>query len=319
MNENCYAGIDVGGTSAKIGIVNEKGEIVEKTQVPTRQTKNFKAILDDFIKPIHKWIDGGLPLRAVGVGTPGYANKKTGCMFGCENIPGFVNQPVLSYLKSKFDIPVFLDNDATCATIGEHLFGAGREFTDYILVTIGTGIGGGIILNDRIYRGFDGYAGEIGHMLIQAEGRDCTCGNYGCIEPYSSASSIIKRIKDGIKKGYITTYGDVVPEEINAKIIFEKAGKGDVYSMEAVDSAARYLGWMIGSAVNLLNPEAILIGGGVAASGDFFIGKVKKYADQVAWHTFTENLKILPAKLLNDAGIMGAASLAISELRAQKN
>ena len=315
MAEKYYAGIDVGGTSAKIGLVNEKGEIKEKTGVPTKQTRNWKEILDDFMIPVKKWIESGIEIEAVGVGTPGYVNKKTGGMFGCENIPGFVHQPVLGYLKEKFDIPVFLDNDATCATIGEHLFGAGKEFSDYILVTIGTGIGGGLILNNKIYRGFDGYAGEIGHMIIQAEGRDCSCGNYGCIEPYSSASSMVKRIKDGIKKGYIDTYSDVNIDDINAKILFAKASDGDRYSLEAIDSACRYLGRMLGSVINLLNLQTILIGGGVAASGDFLIDRIRFYTEQVAWHTFTENLIILPAKLLNDAGIMGAASLAISEMK----
>ena len=207
MDEKYYIGIDVGGTSAKIGIVNENGGIKDKIHVPTKQAVNYREILDEFIKPVNKWLHDGIKFSAVGVGTPGYMNKKTGCMFGCENIPGFVREPVLSYLKEKINLPVFLDNDATCATIGEHLFGAGKEFTDYMLVTIGTGIGGGLILNDKVYRGFDGYAGEIGHMIIQAEGRDCTCGNKGCIEPYASASSIIKRIKDGIKKGYVDWVG----------------------------------------------------------------------------------------------------------------
>ena len=149
-------------------------------------------------------------------------------------------------------------------------------------------------------------------MIVVAEGRECTCGNKGCIEAYASATSIIKRIKDGIKKGYITSYDDVEKSQIDAKLIFDRAEKGDPYSIDAIDSAARYLGRLLGGIVNLLNLQAIIIGGGVSSS-KYFIDKIRFYCNQVAWYSFTKNLKIVPAKLLNDAGIIGAASLILED------
>jgi glucokinase len=315
MKEELYVGIDVGGTSAKIGLVTREGVIKEKTQVPTLKTHDYHEIVDAYIKPISKWIDEGIEIKGIGFGTPGFVNKKTGILFNCENIPGLINAPFVQYLKEKFGVPVFADNDATCAAIAEHLFGAGRDFTDFLLVTVGTGIGAGLILNDKIYRGIDGYAGELGHMIVVAEGRECSCGNKGCVEAYASANSIVKRIKDGIKKGYITSYNDVDRKDINAKMIFQRAENGDPYSIDAIDSAARYLGRMLGGIVNLLNIQSIIIGGGVAESGNYFIEKIRFYCTQVAWYVFTKNLQIIPAKLLNDAGIIGAASLAITEMQ----
>jgi glucokinase len=313
MDQELYVGIDVGGTSAKIGLVDKSGKIIEKTQVPTLKSMYWHEIIDNFIKPVLNWKNNGINIKGIGFGTPGFVNKETGIVFNCENIPGLINAQFVKYLNDKFNVPVFADNDATCAAIAEHLFGAGKDFSDFLLVTVGTGIGSGLILNNQVYRGKNGYAGELGHMIVVAEGRECSCGNNGCVEAYSSATSIVKRIKDGIKKGYITSYNDIDRKEINAKIIFDRAKNGDIYSIDAIDSAARYLGRMLGGIINLLNLEAIIIGGGVAESGDYFIDKIKFYCNQVAWYVFTKDLKIIPAKLLNDAGIIGAASLAITE------
>ncbi|HOJ63378.1 MAG TPA: ROK family protein [Spirochaetota bacterium] len=313
MSDKLYIGIDIGGTSAKIGLVTKNGEIKEKTQVKTIKSAEWKEIIDEYIIPIQKWIEQGYKIEGIGIGAPGFVNKETGTIHNCENIPGLINAPFVKYLEDKFKVKVLADNDATCAAIGEHIFGAGKDFTDFLMVTVGTGIGGGLILNNKVYRGVDSYAGELGHMIVVAEGRECTCGNKGCIEAYASATSIIKRIKDGIKKGYINSYNDVEIKEIDAKLIFDKAEKGDIYSIDAVDSAARYLGRLLGGIVNLLNLQAIIIGGGVSSS-QYFIEKIKFYCIQVAWYSFTKNLKILPAKLWNDAGIIGAASLILEDL-----
>ena len=313
MSEKYFVGIDIGGTSAKIGLVNEKGEIKEKVQVHTIKSQDWVEIIDEFIEPVKKWFDAKLNIKGIGIGAPGFINKNSGILFNCENIPGLMNAPFVNYIKEKFGVPVYADNDATCAAIGEHIFGAGKNFSDFLMVTVGTGIGGGLILNNKVYRGVDGYAGELGHIIVVAEGRECTCGNKGCIEPYASATSIIKRIKDGIKKGYIKSYNDVDSKQIDAKLIFKKAEEdGDPFSIDAIDSAARYLGRLLGGIINLLNLQAIIIGGGVAVS-EYFIEKIKFYCNQVAWYSFTKDLQVIPAKLLNEAGIIGAASLVIEE------
>lgn len=311
MKKDLYVGIDLGGTSAKIGLVNSDGDIMEKVQIKTIKSENWKEITDEFLKPVEKWLSNGLEIKGVGIGTPGSINKKTLLLHNCANIPGLMNAPFANYIKDKLKLNVVVDNDGTCAAVGEHAFGAAKDFEDFVMVTIGTGIGGGLVLNNEVFRGTDGYAGELGHIIVVAEGRSCTCGNRGCVEAYSSATAMIQRVKDGIKKGFITSYNDVKPEEINARMIFEKAQAGDAYSLDTVDNAARYLGRMLGGIINLLNLEAIVIGGGVAQAGNFFIDKVDFYTKQVAWYSFTHNLQVIPAKLLNDAGILGAAALTL--------
>ncbi len=315
MAKKCYVGIDVGGTSAKIGLVDLDGAIIQKEAVQTLNSPDWQTIIDEMLIPVSKWVDEKdsdghklYSIKGIGIGTPGFVNKKTGILYNSENIPGLINAPFVPYIAEKFNVPVYADNDATCAAIAEHLFGAGKDFSDFLMVTVGTGIGGGLILDNKVYRGVNGFAGELGHIIVVAEGRECTCGNKGCIESYASATSIIKRIKEGIKKGYIKTYNDV--DNINAKVIFEKAKEGDPYSIDAIDSAARYLGRMLGGLVNLLNVGAIIIGGGVSVE-DYFIKKIEFYVNQVAWFMFTKDLKVIPAKLMNDAGIIGAASLVI--------
>lgn len=318
MKKNYIVGMDIGGTTAKIGLVREKdGKIVQKVEVQTILTLSWENLIDNYCKPVEKWFHDGYKIKALGIGVPGLFNQKTALLNNCENIPALSRAPFLEYIQNKFNIPVFADNDATCATIGEHYFGAGKNYTDFILVTIGTGLGGGLILNNKIYRGKSGYAGEIGHQIIVPEGRICSCGNRGCIEAYSSATAMINRVKYGLKKGYIKEGYDI-SKPITAKLIFKNAMEGEPYSLDIVNEAARYLGRILGGVINLLNLEAIIIGGGVAAAGDFFIDKIKFYSSQVAWYLLTQNLQFLCAELINDAGIIGSASLAMNELKHKK-
>jgi glucokinase len=314
MKATHIIGLDIGGTSAKIGLVERQtGKIVEKAQIKTLQAATWQQIFDEYLVPIHKWITRYKSIGGIGIGIPGLYNTSLNLLNNCENIPALSRAPFVEYVKEQCGVPVFADNDATCATIGEHLFGAGTGFSDFMMLTIGTGIGGGLILNNEVYRGKNGYAGEIGHIIVVPEGRVCNCGNRGCIESYSSATAMINRIKYGIKKGYITEGFDN-PETITAKDIFDQALKGEPYSLDIVNEAARYLGRILGGIVNLLNLEAIIIGGGVASAGDFFLNKIEFYCDQIAWYLLSQELQFVQAKLKNNAGIIGSASLAIAEL-----
>jgi glucokinase len=315
MSKEYYVGLDIGGTSAKVGLVDREGNIIEKSNVEVIKNTDWKTVVDKFIEPIIEW-KKKYTIKAIGIVAPNFYNHKDGLFYNCINIPVLSEVPFVKYISDKLGIKSFADNDATAAAVGELLFGSGKNYKDFMLVTLGTGVGGGLILNERIYRGFNGFAGEFGHMVIVPEGRECNCGNRGCIEVYASATAMIKSIQSGIKKGFITNYDK--SEKITAQLIFEKAKNGDVYSLEVVNNAAKYLGIALGSVINLLNLEAIIIGGGVASSGDFFINKIKFYTEQIAWKLFTKDLKIIPAQLLNDAGIIGAASLAIEEIIEEK-
>ena len=200
MDNTYFIGIDIGGTSAKIGLVKDDGVLTEKVKIKTLKVLEWKKIITEYINPISNWIDKGYNIKGIGIGVPGFFHKDTCLINNCENIPALIRVPFVQYIKDRFNLPVYADNDATVAAIAEHLFGAGKKYKDFLMVTIGTGIGGGLILNNKVYRGHNGYAGELGHIIVVAEGRECTCGNRGCIEAYSSATSIIKRSNDGIKK-----------------------------------------------------------------------------------------------------------------------
>lgn len=317
MSEKYYVGIDIGGTTAKIGLVDSYGTIVDKTQVKTQKNLKWEKIIDSFVKPVEDWKDKGYSINGIGIGAPGAFDKNTRMLTNCPNIAELTNVPFVDYISKKLDIQVIGDNDATCAAVGEHVFGAGKKYENFVFVTVGTGIGGGIILNNKVYRGKDGYAGELGHVIAVPDGRECNCGNKGCIERYASATAIIKTITDGIKRGDVTSYSGVNIEDIDAKMIFNRAKDGDIDSINAVDTACRYLGHVMGSVVNLLNLDAVIIGGGVAAAGNYYIEKVDYFLKQVGWISFCKNLKVLPAELLNDAGIIGAASLILEDIKHQ--
>lgn len=313
MSEVFYAGIDIGGTTAKVGLVDSYGAIIEKTQVKTQKNGSWKKVVDEYVKPIEGWIKSGKNIAGIGIGAPGAFDKNKRMLVTCVNIPELKDAPIISYIEEKFNIPVIGDNDATCAAVGEHVFGAGVKFENFLFITVGTGVGSGLILNNSVFRGRDGFAGEFGHMTVVPDGLLCSCGNRGCIECYSSATAIINNIKSGIKRGTVTSYSDVEIEDIDARMVFTKAQAGDKHSISAVDNAAKHLGMVIGSTINLLNLDAVIIGGGVAQAGNYFIDRIKFYCEQTAWKSFMDNLPIIPANLLNDAGILGAASLIIED------
>ena len=169
----------------------------------------------------------------VGVGGPGAFDKNRRVLKTCVNIPPLQNEPIIEYIEQRLNIPAFGDNDATCAAVGEHIFGAGKDFKNFIMLTIGTGVGGGIVLNDKVYRGRDGFAGELGHVVAVPGGHLCGCGNRGCIEAYASATAIINEVRNGITRGSITSYEGIDPETINAQIIFDKAKAGDTVKITA--------------------------------------------------------------------------------------
>lgn len=315
MKDKLFAGIDIGGTTAKIGLVDPAGNIIVKTQIETDKSGKWQNLIDNFILPIENWQKEGKNIIGVGIGAPGAFDQNKRALATCVNIPILKEVPFIQYIEDKLKVPVIGDNDATCAAVGEHIFGSGRHYKNFIMITVGTGIGGGIIINDKVYRGRDGYAGELGHIMAVPDGLLCSCGNRGCIETYASATAIINQIKTGIEKGTITSYKNISTDQINAELIFHKAKEGDFDSISAIDNAAKHLGDVIGSFINLLNLDAIIIGGGVAQAGNYFIDKISSYAKQTAWKIFFEEIAILPAKLLNDAGIIGAASLILEEER----
>ncbi|HYE81491.1 MAG TPA: ROK family protein [Clostridia bacterium] len=309
-------GIDLGGTAIKAGLVDRTGRILIQSSIDTKVGRDYKLIIGDMIKQIEKLLsDHGSrveDIESIGIGAPGLMNYKSGYVIYCTNL-FWNNIPLGAELQEYFRKPVYIENDATVAGLAESLFGSTKGVSDSVFLTIGTGIGSGIIINHKVYSGGHFAGSEIGHMIIGDNFYDCNCGNNGCLETFASATAMIKYAahrleKDGVKSVIMDKAAGFV-ENINAKIIFDAAKEGDSLGKETVDRMIRYLSIGIINICNILDPEIIAIGGGVSKAGDYLIERLKSEVEKMF---FTPNIKygdIVLAQLGNEAGILGAAFL----------
>ncbi|MCX7882186.1 MAG: ROK family glucokinase [Brevinematales bacterium] len=308
-----FVGIDLGGTAIKLGLVSRDGKLVKTHQVPTKaESRERDIIVSNLKEALHSLLSGMEGVKAIGIGVPGGVDKKHGMIRFMPNIQPLENYALADDLEKSFGIPVAIDNDANNAARGEYIFGAGKKYRDFVLITLGTGIGGGIFINGDVYGGVANFAGEVGHMKIVPEGRPCGCGLNGCWEAYGSATAMIKRATGLVAMGKHTTLARV--GEMSAKVIFDEAKKGDALALEVVDEACRYLGIGVANLIHLFNPEAVIVGGGVSHAGDFLFDRIRKYASLYAKTEMFETCEIIPAALVNDAGVMGSAALALMTL-----
>ena len=303
-----FAGIDLGGTAAKVGLVNPDGEILKQVSVGIDNRDRFINIVTSIADMLAVMIrDTPGELTAIGIGAPGFVEEKTGVLLsGSENIPAMKGNSMPVHLNEKFGVPVFADNDATCAAAGELKFGIGVNYRSFVLITLGTGIGGGLVMDGRVYRGSRGFAGEIGHISLNANGIWCNCGTRGCFEQYASAPAIKRNYLEKCRKR-----GLKINDTVTAKEIFARAVEGDVFAEDAVDEAARAVARVFGILINLLNPEAFIIGGGVSRAGDLILNPVRRYLDDFAWPLLRRGVEVHIAALQNDAGLLGAAAQAM--------
>ncbi|MBU3188666.1 ROK family protein [Clostridium bowmanii] len=309
-------GIDLGGTNIVVGIVTNEGKILIKKSTPTLVTRGAAIIIDDMVKLIYKTLDVSHismeDIELIGIGVPGLVDYKSGLIKECVNL-GWGNVDICTILKEKTGKKIFIDNDANAAAGAEFLFGTMKNHLNSVFLTLGTGVGGGIILNGKLHRGINGSGAEIGHMIVGENFYDCACGNNGCLETFTSATALIKFAKKLIKEDPQDTLilKNTVFDEIDAKIIFDCAKQGDKLANLVVERFVKYFAIGICNIVNILDVSMIGIGGGVSAAGEFFmellISDIKKYK------LFKEipvcYIKI--ADLGNDAGIIGAAMLDI--------
>jgi glucokinase len=301
MKKNVFAGIDLGGTFIKFGLVDTAGRVIFKSSVPT--PKGRRAILGEFARVTELLRqmaqDRGLRLQAVGVGSPGIVNATTGKIIGrSPNIPGWQGAEVGKALTKATGLKVVVDNDANVMALAEHRFGSGRGFGSGLYITVGTGIGSGIILHNQIWRGARFAGAEIGHTIIEKQGKPCKCGKRGCVEALAATSA------------FIEYYGRKTPERGGVKFIFDRAKQGDVRAKQAIATAADYLACGIGSALELLNPEVIVIGGGIAAGGAIYLRAIRQGLEKYASASCRQKVVVKIAQLGNDAGLIGAAMLA---------
>lgn len=309
-----YIGVDLGGTNIAIGLVDKEGKIIEQRSIPTLKERGIKLICDDMISLCQSLMDDNKlnkeDIHSIGIGTPGEIDSKNGVIVFASNI-AMDNFPITETISSKLGIPTYLANDADCAALGEVTAGAGKGARNAVIVTLGTGIGGGLIVNGELYTGSYPGAGEIGHIVIDYKGRKCGCGRKGCFEQYGSATALINdAIRAAIANptSQLNYYIKGDYDKMNAKIPFDAAKKGDRIAIEVIGQYLDYLSAGLTNIVNIFQPDTIIIGGGIAKQGDNLTiplsNKVKK-------ETFTKefNTKIEVAKLGNDAGIIGAAML----------
>ncbi len=311
-------GIDLGGTTIKFGILTLEGEVQEKWAIETNTLENGRHIVSDIVESLkHRLSLYGLTkddFLGIGMGSPGAVDRTSKTVTGAFNLNWADTQEVGSVIEKEVGIPFFIDNDANVAALGERWVGAGANNPDVVFVTLGTGVGGGVIADGNLIHGVAGAGGEIGHMIVDPEnGFTCTCGNKGCLETVASATGVVRvarqlaeqyegssAIKAAIDNG----------DTVTSKDIFIAAEDGDKFANSVVERVSCYLGLAAANISNILNPDSVVIGGGVSAAGEFLRSRVEKYFVTFAFPQVKKSTKIKIAELGNDAGIIGAASLA---------
>ncbi|MCR5541902.1 MAG: ROK family glucokinase [Ruminococcus sp.] len=314
-----YIGIDLGGTNIKAGVVSENFEIVAKTSCKTNLPRPGEEICADMAKVALEAVkEAGLTLddiEAVGIGTPGTANSETGVIEYSNNL-GFLNFPVVELMKTHINKPCYVENDANAAAYGEFVAGAAKGANDAVCITLGTGVGGGIIINKKIYSGFNFAGAEIGHTVINVDGPQCTCGRRGCFEVYSSATGLIRMTNEAIAKHPESILKEEADDhgKVSARTAFNAMRRGDAAAKQVVDDYIKYLACGIANTINIFQPDILCIGGGVCNEGDPLLLPLKELvAKEVYTRNSEKNTEIVIAKLGNDAGIIGAAFLGLSK------
>ncbi len=310
-----YIGFDIGGTGIQVGVVNEQGTILQKGNVVTRTHIPFgeqiKAMADCALDTLAQ---SGYTLddvAAIGAGIPGVVDSRTGRIAFCPNL-GWKDVDFAGEMRKNIDKPVFMDNDATVAGLAENVAGVSAGAHSSVFLTLGTGVGGGIVLGGKVWSGCHGIGSEIGHMVIELDGEPCNCGNRGCLERYCSATAIILAARAAVMQysdSLILKKADGDPANINAKIVFDAAKEGDPTALMLFKDYVKALAHGIVSIIHFLDPEVIALGGGVSKAGAFLLDAVRAEVAKLVMYKTLPYARIELAKLGSDAGIIGAAML----------
>lgn len=311
-----HLGLDVGGTNLAAGVVDEEYNIISKLSVPARAGRTVEEITDDMVRVSKEVIEmaglGPGSFQSWGIGMPSYVNPNTGLLVHA-NCFGWKNVPVCRYLENRLPMKLYIENDANCAALGEMLAGAAKDDDNAILLTLGTGMGGGIIINRKIYCGADQMGAELGHVKLVYNGVPCTCGQKGCAEAYCSATALIRQMKEAAKKAPESVLWELCGGDVDAlegKDLFDAVKLADATAGQVLEQYVEYLSCAISTYIVLFRPDKIILGGGIAEAGDLLLGPLK---ERIVPNTFAGSEigvpEIVTAKLGNDAGIIGAAFL----------
>ncbi len=321
-SEPLALGIDLGGTKILTAVVNTKGEILGLNHSATPASEGPEAVTQSVLKSAGDALkQSGITisaLGAIGVGAPGLSNPETGILFTSPHLPKLKNVPLRDIIEKGLGKKTFLINDANAAALGELYFGAGQGARNFVYVTISTGIGGGIIIDGKIYTGALGTAGEIGHMTIDDTGPLCNCGNRGCWEQLASGTALARETRERIKNGAETSILDYAGgsiEKVTAEVIHRAAQAGDTLARELISQTGYYLGVGLANLINIFNPEVIVIGGGLSNIGEMLLDPAFKEAGERAFKEPYRAVRLTRAELGGNSGVLGAAAFALEELK----
>jgi len=308
-------GVDLGGTKISAALVDESGNIVADVRCHTQVERGREFVIEQLTKTVGELFERaeglGKRVLAIGIGSPGIIDPDSGVVVkAAVNLPQWEGISLKRIFEERFNVVAFADNDVNVMALGESLFGVAKGLKNVIFIAIGTGIGGGIVVDGKLYHGSTFTAGEIGHMTILPEGPKCACGNYGCLEALASGPSIARRAKEYIAKGVATSLSELVDDEITCEHVAKAASKGDALCRRLLEEAGRYIGVAVASLMNVLNPDCVVIGGGVAQAGEILLTPIRH---EVALRAISP-APVLQSLLRENAGEIGAAALAFSKL-----
>lgn len=328
-------GVDLGGTNLRIAAVNESGHLLEKTTLGTQVQKGRDFVISEMCEAIQQVVTkyvGKVELHGIGIGVPGIIDLETGMLYESPNLPGWDHYPVREEIERRLQTKVVLENDANAAALGEKWLGAARDFPSMCMITLGTGVGGGIVLNGRIWHGMTGMAGELGHITVEPEGAKCNCGNNGCIEQYASATAIVRMAHEAIATGKapeLARAAEGTDKEFNSRVVYQMAVQGDASAQEIYRKVGRYLGIAVADIINALNLNMYVIGGGVVSAWEAFAPAMM---DEINRRSFLyratapdkklgvrKTTVVTRALLGTDAGLFGAARLPMLEAELEKH
>ena len=311
--EKYAVGVDLGGTNIKVGLVSQSGKIVRKTSVETKAEEGPDAVISQMKKGINQILAKNKKvITGIGIGAAGVVTVKKGIVENPPNIPGWGKVKLGEIIKKEFNINVHVENDANAAAIGEMIFGNGRKLHSFVMVTLGTGVGGGIIINRKLFRGEFGAAGEVGHTTIEYGGPKCNCGSFGCVEAFIGNSYLINIVKKSLPEHPDSLIWKIIKNDLEllSPITIQDAMEhGDSFAQSIVNDMGLHLGSALTSVSNLLDISTFIIGGGVAGFGEPLFDAISKTIKMRVLTPLRKRVKVLPAKLKNNAGIKGASAL----------
>ena len=303
-------GIDLGGTNVALGIVNENGEIILKKSIETRVQDGFESVVKRISKASLELINSTGGVDRIGIGSPGSIEHSKGVVRFSPNFPGWIEVPLGEEIEKRVGVKISLENDANAFVMGEKWFGKGKGYTDIIGITLGTGVGGGVISNGRLLRGSTGIGAELGHIVVEPNGYLCGCGNHGCLETVASATGISRLAKEWKER-----YPQNSLKDFSAKSVMDAARNQDPLGLKVLERVSTALGITIGNLIHIFNPQIIVIGGGVSRAGDVLLSAVKKRTRENVMRSFWGTYEIVLSDLVDDAGIYGAASMGFEEIK----